>query len=327
MLTDAIPRVRLAHLPTPIEPLERLSAHLGGPQLFVKRDDLTGLATGGNKVRKLEFVLADALAQGIDTLVTCGAAQSNQARQTAAAAARAGLSCVLILVRPPVGEEPQGNWLLDKLFGAEIRWIADRAALTAAAEAAAEELHEQGRRPYVVPYGASSALGVLGYVSAMEEIAVQGTFDHVVLASSSGGTQAGLALGARLLSWPGRVLGISIDAMGGALCATVAELARAAAALLRSRSSPTRGDIEVNDGYLGAGYGVVGDVEREAISLAARMEGLVLDPVYTGRAFGALVDLVRRRRFGKGERVLFLHTGGTPALFAYASRLEKPSLR
>src|SRR5512136_1383956 len=181
MLTDAIPRVRLAHLPTPIEPLERLSAHLRGPQLFVKRDDLTGLATGGNKVRKLEFVLADALAQGVDTLVTCGAAQSNQARQTAAAAARCGLSCVLVLVRPPVGEEPQGNWLLDRLLGAEIRWIADRAELTAAAEAAAGELRERGRRPYVVPYGASSALGVLGYVSAMEEIALQGTFDHVVL--------------------------------------------------------------------------------------------------------------------------------------------------
>ncbi|MFH1177567.1 MAG: pyridoxal-phosphate dependent enzyme [Acidobacteriota bacterium] len=321
MLTGALPRVNLAHLPTPIEPLKRLGAELGGPRLYVKRDDLTGLATGGNKARKLEFLLADALAQGADTVVTCGAAQSNQARQAAAAAARLGLGCVLVLLRPAGGGPPQGNWLLDELLGAEIRWAEDWTRLGAAAEAVAEELREAGRKPYLVPYGASNGYGVLGYVAALEEIAAAGRFGHIVVASSSGGTQAGLVLGARLLGYPVRVLGISIDSGAAELQATVAELANEAAALLGANLSVRPAEVAVNADYLGGGYGVVGEREREAILLAARTEGLVLDPVYTGRALGGLADLIRRGAFPREESVLFVHTGGIPALFAYAELL------
>jgi D-cysteine desulfhydrase family pyridoxal phosphate-dependent enzyme len=322
MLTGAMPRVSLAHLPTPIEPLERLGAELGGPRLFVKRDDLTGLATGGNKARKLEFLLADALAHGADTVVTCGAAQSNQARQAAAAAARLGLRCVLVLLRPAGGGPAQGNWLLDELLGAEIRWTDDRAQLGIAAEAVAEELRRGGKNPYLVPYGASNGYGVLGYVAAMEEIAAVGRFDHIVVASSSGGTQAGLVLGARLLGYSARVLGISIDAAAAELKTTVAGLANEGAAQLGLKLVTSPAEIEVDAGYLGGGYGVVGGCEREAILLAARHEGLLLDPVYTGRAVGGLVDLIRRGVFAGNESVLFVHTGGTPALFAYADRLR-----
>lgn len=321
MLVDTLVRVHLANLPTPLEPLPRLGAHLGVPALFVKRDDLTGLATGGNKARKLELLLADALGKGADTLVTCGAEQSNQARQTAAAAARAGLECVLVLFRQGPGGRPRGNWLLDELLGAEIRWVADKAALLPAMEDVAQELRGRGHAPYVIPYGASNALGAAGYVGAMEEIVAQGRFDRIVVASSSGGTQAGLVVGAKALGYSGRILGISIDAAATDLKATVAGLANGTAALLGLdvRSGPD--DIDVNADYLGGGYGVVADLERDAIGLAARLEGLVLDPVYTARAFGALVDLVRRGKIGAGERVLFLHTGGTPSLFAYGEQI------
>jgi len=318
MFTERFPRVRLAHLPTPVEFLERLTANLGGPEIFVKRDDLTGLAGGGNKARKLELLLADALAQGADTLLTTGAAQSNQARQAAAAAARVGLRCVLVLVRPIYGLAPQGNWLLDRLLGAEIRWVESKSQLTAVSEEVASQLRREGRSPYVVPYGASNALGVLGYVAAMEEIASQGEFDHIVLASSSGGTQAGLVLGATLLGSGVRVLGISVDEQPTDLRRTVARLANEASALLGGGPQVEPADVGVNADYLGGGYGVVGDLEREAVALAARLEGLLLDPVYTGRAFGGFLDLVGRGMFAKHEKVLFLHTGGIPALFAYA---------
>jgi D-cysteine desulfhydrase family pyridoxal phosphate-dependent enzyme len=323
MLTDGLPRVPLAVAPTPVQPLVRLGAHIGLKQLFVKRDDLTGLATGGNKARKLEFLLAAALAGGTDTLLTSGAAQSNQARQTAAAAACAGLDCVLVLTRPADDRGPQGNWLLDQVLGAEIRWVDDMAALPGAVDAAAAELRARGRRPWVIPYGASNGLGALGYVAAMEEIAADGAFDHIVVASSSGGTQAGLALGARLLAAPGRVLGISVDEPVHGLRSTVARLANDAAELLGRDTRLAPGDIHVNADYLGDGYGVVGDRERDAIRVAARFEGLLLDPVYTGRAFGGLLDLVARGEIGAHDRVLFIHTGGIPALFAYARELTQ----
>jgi L-cysteate sulfo-lyase len=325
MLTDKLARKSIAHLPTPLEPLPRLSAALGGPELWIKRDDQTGLATGGNKTRKLEFLVADALARGADTLITAGAAQSNHARQTAAAAAKSGLACRLVLR----GEEPLqvgGNLLLDRLLGAEVVWAGD-SPLPETMEAVAEELEAAGRHPYVVPYGGSNPTGASGYVAAMEELVAQCAerdlhFDHIVLASSSGGTQAGLAVGARALGYAGRILGISVDLQANALRRTLADLATATADYLGLAFTFAPEDLAVNDDYLGGGYGVVGDLERGAIQTAARTEGILLDPVYTGRAFGGLLDLIRRGVFRPDERVLFWHTGGTPTVFVYSGEIR-----
>jgi len=320
VLTDKLARVSIAHLPTPLEPLPRLTAQLGGPELWIKRDDQTGLATGGNKARKLEFLVADALAQEADTLVTAGAAQSNHARQTAAATAKFGLACVLVLR----GEEPpqvQGNLLLDRILGAEVVWVGD-IPLVEAMSQAAEELRVAGHRPYVVPYGGSNPIGASGYVAAMEELLAQCTerdlyFDHIVHPSSSGGTQAGLVVGARALGYEGRVLGISVDLEAGTLQRRLAGLAMATSEHLGLALAFAPEDFAVEDGYLGSGYGVLGELERAAIRTLARTEGLLLDPVYTGRAFGGLLDMIRRGAFRPDERLLFWHTGGTAGLFGY----------
>lgn len=324
MLTDKLARVFIAHLPTPLERLPRLTAQLGGPELWIKRDDQTGLATGGNKTRKLEFLVADAQAAGADTLITGGAAQSNHARQTAAAAAKFGMGNVLVLR----GEEPpqaRGNLLLDLLLGADVVWAGDR-PVTEVMVQAAEKLRLEGRRPYVVPYGGSNPIGASGYVAAMEELLAQCKernlhFDHILLPSSSGGTQAGLAVGARALGFEGRVLGISIDLLTGDLQRLLADLATATAGHLGLAFAFAPEDFAVNDDYLGGGYGVVSDLEREAIRAMARAEGVLLDPVYTGRAFGGLLDLIHRGAFGEGERVLFWHTGGTTGLFGYGEAM------
>jgi L-cysteate sulfo-lyase len=324
MLTDKLTRVPIAHLPTPLEPLPRLTAQLGGPELWIKRDDQTGLATGGNKTRKLEFLVADALAQEADTLITCGAAQSNHARQTAAAAAKFGLAGTLVLR----GEEPpqtRGNLLLDRLLGAEIVWAGEQPLLEKMAQAA-EELQAAGRRPYVVTYGGSDPTGASGYAAAMEELLAQCAerdlhFDHIVLPTSSGGTQAGTVVGARALEYTGRILGISVDPQADALRRNLAKLATDTAAHLGLELAFAPEDFAVDDGYLGGGYGVVGDLEREAIHTMASAEGVLLDPVYTGRAFGGLLDRIRRGDFRPDERVLFWHTGGTGGLFAYEDRL------
>jgi L-cysteate sulfo-lyase len=320
MLTDKLPRVSIAHLPTPLEPLPRLTAQLGGPELWVKRDDQTGLATGGNKARKLEFLVADALAQEADTVITAGAAQSNHARQTAAAAAKFGLARRLVLR----GEEPpqvQGNLLLDRLLGAEVVWAGDQPLAEVMAQVA-DELQAAGHRPYVIPYGGSNPTGASGYVAAMEELLTQSNerdlhFDHIVLASSSGGTQAGLMVGARALGYEGHILGISVDQQAGSLQHLLADLTTATADHLGLELTFAPEDFAVSDGYLGGGYGVVGELEREAIRTMACTEGVLLDPVYTGRAFGGLLDLIRRGTFGPGDRVLFWHTGGTAGLFGY----------
>jgi D-cysteine desulfhydrase len=321
MLTDNHPRVAIAHLPTPLEPLPRLTNHLDGPELWVKRDDQTGLATGGNKTRKLEFLVAEALAQAADTLITCGAAQSNHARQTAAAAAKFGLDRVLVL-RGEAPPETQGNLLLDRLLGAEVVWTAGR-SLDEALPQTARELEAAGRTPYVVPYGGSNAIGASGYTAAMEELLTQCEqqdlhFDQIVLASSSGGTQAGLAVGARALGYEGRILGISVDLEADALQRTVAEIATATAEHLALELAFAPDDFAVNDDYLGGGYAAIGELERDAIRRVARAEGLLLDPVYTGRAFGGLLDLIDRGAIARDERVLFWHTGGTAGLFGYA---------
>ena len=324
MTIASLPRFPLAQLPTPVEELASLSKILGGPHLYMKRDDQTGLALGGNKTRKLEFLIADALALKADTVLTAGAAQSNHCRQTAAAAARAGLRCELILG----GEEPDvpgGNLLLDRLLGATIHWTGPERRGERMAEIA-DQLQTAGRKPYVIPYGGSNAVGATGYALAMIEIQAQlkalpRRVNRIIIASSSGGTQAGMAVGARITGFNGQIIGISIDKGERGperYEAELAALANSIAAHVGSTEHFTAGDFIVNYDYLGGGYGVVGDPEREAIRLTASHEGILLDPVYTGRAMAALIDLIRRKAFPTNETILFWHTGGAPALFAYA---------
>jgi L-cysteate sulfo-lyase len=319
-------RYPLAHLPTPLEPMKRLDAALGSAHLWIKRDDQTGLATGGNKTRKLEFLIADALLQKANVVLTAGAVQSNHCRQTAAAAVRAGLDCVLVLRgEPPPPERWTGNLLLDELLGARIRWSGNddpAAALAAAAEAE----RAAGQRPYVIPYGGSNEIGAAAYALAFEELWQQMKaedihFDRVAFASSSGGTQAGLIVGARACGYEGQVLGISVDKTSGHLCQTVTALLAPTATHLGLDPSLGLGDVHINDDYLGGGYAVLTSAEREALRLVARTEGILLDPVYTGKAMAGLLDMIRKGQILASETVLFWHTGGTPALFAYASDL------
>ena len=320
------PRLTLAHLPTPLEPLPRLSARLG-VRLWVKRDDQTGLATGGNKTRKLEFLLAEALRQECDTVLTVGGPQSNHCRQTAAAAARLGLRCLLVLGGDAAQARPGGNLVLDELLGAELVWAGGQPREVVMADRAEAE-RQAGRRPFAIPLGGSTGLGAVGYALALQELLAQAEaagvrFDRLVVASSSGGTQGGLVAGAALYGFRGEVLGISIDNERGALQATVARLAGEAAALLGQPRTFSPAAVGVSDAYLGSGYGVLGQPEREAIRLFALEEGLLLDPVYTGRAAAGMLDLISRGTIRKDEAVLFWHTGGTPALFAYADELLK----
>ncbi|GAA5524269.1 L-cysteate sulfo-lyase [Microbulbifer aestuariivivens] len=327
MFTQKLPRQSLGFFPTPLHRLQRLSAVLGGPQLFIKRDDQSGLAFGGNKTRKLEFILADALAQGADAIVTAGAAQSNHCRQTAAAAARMGLECHLLL-GGHAPQQAQGNLLLDQLLGCHIHWTPGHRKGEDLNQVL-RYLQKAGRKPYVAPYGGSSDLGALAFVGALEELRAQwadcgGPFTHIVFASSSGGTHAGLMLGARLLGLPTKIVGINIDKGAGGerpFAEHILDLSEQAATRLGVAESFSRGDLILDDGYLGEGYGVVGDAEREAIGLLARTEGILLDPVYTGRAMAGLLGLVRGGAFQASDRVLFWHTGGAPALFAYGDQL------
>ncbi len=315
----------LGEFPTPLAPLPRLSAALGGPELWIKRDDLSGLGMGGNKIRKLRYLLAEALRQNADVALTAGAQQSNHARQTAAAAASVGLRTVLVLRGDAPPDTPRGNYLLDHFFGAEVRWAGER-PLMPALHAEAARLRQAGARPYIIPYGGSNALGACGFVAGLVELAQQATargldFDALVVASSSGGTQAGLTVGARLLSLPARIIGLSIDKPPAPFRQQLAALSTETAALLNSPTTFAPADFNVADGYLGGGYGVVGELERQAIRLLARTEGLLADPVYTGRALGGLVDLLEQGAFAGDARILFWHTGGSPALFAYAEEL------
>jgi D-cysteine desulfhydrase family pyridoxal phosphate-dependent enzyme len=312
---NIIPRIRFAHLPTPIESLPRLEEALRGPHLLVKRDDQTGLAFGGNKTRKLEFLVAEAQAAGADTLITAGALQSNHCRQTAAAAARFGFDCTLVLVGEPPAQE-SANLLLDGLFGAQIVWT-DKSHRDQILQTTFDSAHKQGSRPYLVPYGGSNSTGALGYVYAMEEFVGQGIqADWIVFASSSGGTQSGLVVGARLFGFSGKILGISVDEPQRDLQFHVAELASETSARLGPRIGFSPEEVLVNADYAAPGYGVLTGAERTAIQLFAKYEGLLLDPVYTGRVAAGLIDLIHKEFFKKGETVLFWHTGGQPALFA-----------
>lgn len=319
-MTDRFP---LAQLPTPIERLTRVEKALGLGPLWIKRDDQTGLALGGNKTRKLEFLIADALAHHADVILTAGAPQSNHCRQTAAAAVRAGLACELILGGTPP-PDPNGNLLIDGMLGAKVHWTDRTRRLETMAEIAAERTGA-GMRPYVIPYGGSNGVGAQGYVLAMKEAVVQmremgiapGT---MIVASSSGGTQAGLTLGAKLYGYPGKVIGISIDKGERGpekYEEELAVLANATAEVMKVPMRLTADDFHVDYRFLGAGYGVVGDVERTSLRLMAQQEGVLLDPVYTGRAFGAVMEREVERPGG----VMFWHTGGAAALFAYGKDL------
>ena len=307
------PREPLGFYPTPLHPLPRLSAHLGGPRLWIKRDDLTGFALGGNKVRKLEFYLGEARATGADVLLTTGGHQSNHARVTAAAAARAGLGCILVLS----GGEPAtltGNLALDRLFGAELRFVRDRAERAPMLAALAEELERQGRRPLVIPLGGSTPLGDLGYVEATREAAAQfATLGirpaAIVHSSSSGGTQTGLCVGCRAVGLDTRVIGVSADETRADLTRMVAEVVGPLAERVGLPAPPAEG-IEVLDDYAGEGYGIPTPASEEATRLFARLEGIPLDPTYTAKAAAGLIDLVRRGAFRADDVVCFWHTGG-----------------
>lgn len=343
-LTERLARYPLAFLPTPLQPLRRLSRQLGEEgrrgaagagtdggtdpssfvNLWIKRDDQTGLAGGGNKTRKLEFLIADALAQGADTIITTGAVQSNHCRQTAAAAAKAGLACHLVLGGPPP-QEVNGNLLLDNLLGATLHWTKREQRLETMA-GLADDLRAAGKHPYPITYGGSDPVGAAGYALAIEELRDQCAQadlkpDALVFASSSGGTQAGLLAGAWALGWDVPILGISVDEAEARLQALVAGLATRTAEHLGCPHTFEPCDVRVNAQYLGGGYAVMGPLEREAITRLARSEGIFLDPVYTGRAFGGLLDIIRRGGFAAGQNVIFWHTGGAPALFAYADDL------
>lgn len=319
-----LPRIPFANVPTPLESLARLSAELGGPEIYIKRDDLTGLATGGNKTRKLEYLIADALERKADCVITAGAPQSNHCRQTAAAAARTGLQCHLVFGGSK--DSPLiGNLLLDKLLGATGHWT-EKAAREAKMTTLAAELRAQGRSPYVIPVGGSNGLGAIGYVAAVCELAHQASasglsFDHIVFATSSGATQAGLVVGMKLAGMTGQLQAISIDQTSeeDGYRKFVFDIATETGKILDTEFDLTLDDFDINCDYLGEGYGVVGPPEREAITMLARTEGILVDPVYSGRALAGLISLVRKGAFRESDRVLFWHTGGESALHAYAA--------
>ena len=320
------PRRRYTPYLTPIEPMPFLSAALGGPELWIKRDDMLGLASGGNKTRKLEFLVADALAQGADTLITVGAVQSNHCRLTLAAARREGLECQLVLEERVPGSydaDASGNNLLFRLLGAErVEVVPGGGDLAATMQGLANDLAAQGRTAYVIPGGGSNALGALGYVACADEVLAQ-TFDlslaldHVVVSSGSGGTHAGLVAGFHAAQAGLPVTGISVRAERVAQEAKIRALADDALRLAGAAAGVPSEAVVVDDAYVGPGYSLPTDAMAEAVQLFARHEGILLDPVYTGKTAAGLIGLVRRGRFEPGERVLFVHTGGSPALYAY----------
>ncbi len=322
------PRRRLGHWPTPLEALPRLSEALGGPEIWIKRDDCTGLATGGNKTRKLEFLVGDALEKGADILLTQGATQSNHARQTAAAAARFGLKCHLLLENRTGSNDPQyltnGNVLLDELHGATHEARPGGSDMVAEMEGVAERLRAEGARPYVIPGGGSNPTGALGYVNCafelMHQINERGLhIDHLVHATGSAGTQAGLVTGLKLINAGLPVLGIGVRVARDAQEANVLRLCEATSEHLGHPGLVAAGDVAANCDYVGEGYGIPAASTIEAIRMLAELEGILLDPVYSGKGMAGLIDLVRKGHFEKGQRIVFLHTGGAAALFAYGS--------
>ncbi|MFN5996443.1 MAG: D-cysteine desulfhydrase [Paracoccaceae bacterium] len=320
------PRVFLAHLPTPLERMDRLSKELGGPEIWIKRDDCTGLSTGGNKTRKLEFLMAEALAEGADTIITQGATQSNHARQTAAFAAKLGLACHILLEDRTGSNDANyntnGNVLLDHLHGATTSRRAGGVDMAAEMEVLADRLRGDGRKTYIIPGGGSNPTGALGYVNCAFELVGQANdrglvIDHIVTATGSAGTQAGLITGLKALNAGIPLLGIGVRAPKAKQEENVFNLAQRTAEKLGCPGVVTRADVVADTDYVGAGYGIPRADTLEAIQMFAQLEGILLDPVYSGKGAAGLIDLVRKGRFTKGQRVVFLHTGGAAGLFGY----------
>jgi L-cysteate sulfo-lyase len=320
------PRVRLTHAPTPLEPMPNLTRLLGGPQLWIKRDDCTGLATGGNKTRKLEYLMGEALAQRADVVITQGATQSNHARQTAAAAAKLGLGCEVLLEDRTGSTESDyrlsGNVLLDRLHGATVTRLPGGTDMDAAMARRADELRSAGGRPYVIPGGGSNPVGALGYVTAALELVNQANdagldIDLLITATGSTGTQAGLVAGLKGCRSGIPVLGICVRSPKSVQEEKVYSLAQRTAALLGTSDAVDRSDVVANSDYVGAGYGIPTEGMFEALEIVARTEGIVLDPVYSGKAMAGLIDLARRGALARGKNVVFLHTGGAAGLFGY----------
>jgi L-cysteate sulfo-lyase len=320
------PRVHLAHLPTPLEKMDRLSKELGGPEIWIKRDDCTGLSTGGNKTRKLEFLMAEALAMGADTVMTQGATQSNHARQTAAFAAKLGMACH-ILLEDRTGSNNQnyndnGNVLLDHLHGATTSKRSGGLDMQAEMELVAEKLKAEGRKVYLIPGGGSNATGALGYVNCAFELVGQANdrslkIDHIVTATGSAGTQAGLITGLKAMNANIPLLGIGVRAPKEKQEENVFALAQKTAAKLGCPDVVKREDVVADSNYVGEGYGIPREDTLEAIRMFAQLEGILLDPVYSGKGAAGFIDHCRKGAFKKGERVVFLHTGGSAALFGY----------
>jgi len=326
----AMPRVALANLPTPLQEASNLSAVLGGPRILIKRDDLTGLGLGGNKARKLEFILADAKQKGADVVITTGGSQSNHAAQTAAAAMKLGMECYLVLYRG-VHPENQGNMLLYRLYNAKVEIVGEKSAdlpkIMERIDRLAAELRSQGRTPYVIPIGGMMPQGTLGYALAVSEILdqlkqQQGSASYLIDCCGTGGTMAGIVLGAKYFKADFKVIGISVSAKAEVLKPRIADMASQTAQLLQAELSFKPEEITVYDDYIGESYGIPTKECIEAIKLVAQTEGIILDPVYTGKTMAGLINLVRQGRFTSKDTVIFMHTGGAAGLFAYHKELS-----
>ena len=320
------PRIFLAHLPTPLERLDRLSRELGGPEIWIKRDDCTGLSTGGNKTRKLEFLMAEAQEMGADMVMTQGATQSNHARQTAAFAAKLGMACHILLEDRTGSNNANyngnGNVLLDRLHGATTAKYPGGTDMAAQMETDAQPFRDAGRKVYLIPGGGSNPTGALGYVNCAFELLGQLNdrglkVDHILTATGSAGTQAGLITGLMAMNAGIPLLGIGVRAPQDRQEANVFALAQATAAKLGCPDVVGRDDVRADCNYVGKGYGIPGPDTIEAIRMFAELEGILLDPVYSGKGAAGMIDLVRKGRFTKGQRIVFLHTGGAAGLFGY----------
>lgn len=323
-----LPRIPLGNYPTPLIEAHHLTATLGGPRIFIKRDDLSGLALGGNKCRKLEFIMADAKEKGIDTVITTGGSQSNFALQVAAAARKLDMTAYLVLLKG-VHPEMQGNLLLHHILDSTVRLIEPAEisdvtgeAIPAKMKALAEELRQQGRNPLVIPVGGHTPLGATGWVNAADEIGQQLqsqkiNAQYIVLANGSSATQAGLELGVKYLKLPLKVIGISISREETTALSRTVNMANQTAKLLNLGVTFTPEEVTIYDDYIGKAYGIITEGCRQAIRLVAQTEGIFLDPVYTGKAMAGLIDLIPKGRFTKKDTVVFIHTGGIAALFAY----------
>jgi len=320
------PRIRLGHFPTPLEPMDNLTRLLGGPRLWIKRDDCTGLSSGGNKTRKLEYLMAEALAQKADTVITQGATQSNHARQTVAAAAKLGMQSHILLEDrtgyTQFNYVENGNVLLDRLHGATVERRAGGSDMQGEMEKVAKQLESTGRRPYVIPGGGSNPVGALGYVNAALELVNQSVelglrIDHLVHATGSSGTQAGLVVGLQAMQSKIQLLGIGVRAPKEKQESMVYDLACRTWAHMKLKGDLDRTSVLANCDYVGDGYGVPTPAMVEAVNLLAKTEGILLDPVYSGKGMAGLIDLIRKGQFAKDQNVVFLHTGGSVTLFGY----------